>query len=194
MHPIYEKKNLKLFFCPSIKMNPRVKGICKKALISKAKKLGIKEPHTLSTKTLLNIVSRHVISKKVTRLLKEKIGERANITRSNLEKALEFYTLSLNDMKKFVKLRGIKNWADLTKEDLFYTLLRSEKSPREDLYLKYMNNATNSDIKERINHIRMLMAKVGNTITGKERKAIREELFKLRNTKFTKTTRKRAAK
>ena len=40
---------------------------------------------------------------------KEKIGERANITRSNLEKALEFYTLSLNDMKKFVKLRGIKN-------------------------------------------------------------------------------------
>ena len=73
-------------------------------------------------------------------------------------------------------------------------MLRSEKSQREDLYLKYMNNATNSDIKERINHIRMLMAKVGNMITGKERKAIREELFKLRNTKFTKTTRKRAAK
>ena len=103
MHPIYEKK-IYIFLCPSIKMNPRVKGICKKALISKAKKLGIKEPHTLSTKTLLNIVNRHVISKKVTRLLKEKIGERANITRSNQDKALELYTLSLNDMKKLAKL------------------------------------------------------------------------------------------
>ena len=72
MYPIYEKKNLKLFFCPSIKMNPRVKGISKKALISKAKKLGLKEPHTLSTKTLLNIVNRHTISKKVTQLLKKK--------------------------------------------------------------------------------------------------------------------------
>ena len=72
MYPIYEKKILKLFFCLSIKMNPRVKGISKKALISKAKKLGIKEPHTLSTKTLLNIVNRHTISKKVTQLLKKK--------------------------------------------------------------------------------------------------------------------------
>ena len=72
MYPIYEKKTLKLFFCLSIKMNPRVKGISKKALISKAKKLGIKEPHTLSTKTLLNIVNRHTISKKVTQLLKKK--------------------------------------------------------------------------------------------------------------------------
>ena len=102
------------------------------------------------------------------------------------------YTLSLNDMKKLAKLRGIKNLGDLTKEDLFYTLLRSEKSPREDLYLKYINNATNSVIKERINHMRMLMAKLGNIITGKERKAITEELFKLRNTKLTKTTRERA--
>ena len=72
MYPIYEKKILKLFFCLSIRMNPRVKGISKKALISKAKKLGIKEPHTLSTKTLLNIVNRHTISKKVTQLLKKK--------------------------------------------------------------------------------------------------------------------------
>ena len=66
MHPIYEKKNLKLFFCPSIKMNVRVKGISKKTLINKAKKLGIKEPHTLSTKILFNMVNRLAISKKVT--------------------------------------------------------------------------------------------------------------------------------
>ena len=95
-------------------------------------------------------------------------------------------------MEKLPKLRGMKNLGDLTKEDLFYTFLRSEESLQEDLYLKYINNATNSNIKERINHIRMVMAKLGNMIAGKERKAIREELFKLRNTKLTKTTREKA--
>ena len=47
-------------------MNLRVKGISKKTLINKAKKLGIKEPHTLSTKILFNMVNRLAISKKVT--------------------------------------------------------------------------------------------------------------------------------
>lgn len=141
---------------------------------------------------MLNKINRHTINKKITRLLNKKAGEREDLTKSDLDKALDLYTLSLNDLKKLAKLRGIKNIGGLTKEDLFYTLLRSEKSPRESSYLKYINNATNSDIKDRINHARMMAAKLGNALTGKERKTIREELFKLANTKFTKTTRERA--
>ena len=70
--------------------------------------------------------------------------------------------------------------------------MRSEKSRREISCLKYINNATNSDIKDRIDHARMTATKLGNALTGKERKTIREELFKLANTKFTKTTIERA--
>ena len=58
-------------------MNSQIRGISKKSLIIKAKKLGIKDPHKLSTKKLLNKVNRRNISKKVTRLLRKKIGERA---------------------------------------------------------------------------------------------------------------------
>ena len=133
---------------------------------------------------MLNKINRHTINKKVTKLLNKKAGEREDLTKSDLDKALDLYTLSLNDLKKLA-IGG------LTKEDLFYTLLRSEKSPRESSYLKYINNATNSDIKDRINHARMMAAKLGNALTGKERKTFREELFKLANTKFTKTTRER---
>ena len=38
----------------------------------------------------------------------------------------------------------------------------------------------------------MMAAKLGNALTGKERKTIREELLKLANSKFTKNTRERA--
>ena len=58
-------------------MNSQIRGISKKSLITKAKKLGIKDPHKLSTKKLLNKVNRHNISKKVTQLLSKKIGKRA---------------------------------------------------------------------------------------------------------------------
>ena len=74
---------------------------------------------------MLNKINRHTINKKITRLLNKKAGEREDLTKSDLDKALDLYTLSLNDLKKLAKLRGIKNIGGLTKEDLFYTLLRS---------------------------------------------------------------------
>ena len=63
-------------------MRPRVKGISKKSLITKAKKLGITKPHKLSTKTLLNKVNRHTINTKITRLVNKKAGERAKSYKS----------------------------------------------------------------------------------------------------------------
>ena len=173
-------------------MNSQIIGISKKSLIIKAKKLGIKDPHKLSTKKLLNKVNRHNISKKVTQLLRKKIGERANITKSDLDKALELYSLSSSDLKNLAKLQRIKNLSELTKDDLIYTLLRSEKVLQENNYLKYINNATNSNLRDRINHARMMTAKLGNILTNIERHKIRKELYDMENTKYTKASRERA--
>ena len=68
---------------------------------------------------MLKKVNRHITSKNVTQLLKKKIGERANITKTDLDKALGPNALLLSDMKKLTKLRGVKNSSKLTKEDLF---------------------------------------------------------------------------
>ena len=43
------------------------------------------------------------------------------------------------NLKKIAKLQAIKSHDDLLKEDLIYTLLRSEKHPLENNYMKYIN-------------------------------------------------------
>ena len=151
-----------------------------------------KNSHELSTKQLLNKVNRHNISKKVTRLLREKIEERPNITKSDLDKALELYSLSLSNLKDLPKLRRIKNFRELTKDDLIYTLLRSEEVPQENNYLKYINNTRNSDLRDRINHARMMTTKLGDILTNKEGHEIRKELYHMTKTKYTKITKEKA--
>lgn len=74
------------------------------------------------------------------------------------------------------------NYINLSKKDLIYTLLRSEKATQEENYLKYINNinnTTDSQLYQRINDIRIQVAKLGKILTNKEIKIIREELYKL---------------
>ena len=42
------------------------------------------------------------------------------------------------------KLREIKNYNNLTREDLIYTLLKSENAPQEGNYLDYLDNISSS--------------------------------------------------
>ena len=84
------------------------------------------------------------------------------------------------------------NYIILLKKDLIYTLLRSEKATQEENYLKYINNinnTTDSKLYQRINDIRIQVAKLGKILTNKEIKIIREELYKLEHQeKFTRKT------
>ena len=80
----------------------------------------------------------------------------------------------------------------MTREDLIYTLLRSEEAAQENNYLRYLDNALNSELKERINNARVLTAKLVNILTNKQRKTIRDEVYRLENTKLTKAERERA--
>lgn len=84
------------------------------------------------------------------------------------------------------------NYIILSKKDLIYTLLRSEKATQEENYLKYINNinnTTDSKLYQRINDIRIQVAKLGKILTNKEIKIIREELYKLEHQeKFTRKT------
>ena len=74
-------------------------------------------------------------------------------------------------------MRRIKNYDDLTKEDLIFNLLKSESNPAERNYIKYFNNNTNDEIKSKINYIRIILSRLGNIITKKERKKIKKELY-----------------
>ena len=147
---------------------------------------GIKEPQNMSTEELLNVLSRYNSKPKVKtnhkKLLKmklEKIAKKQNISRNELRKAKKLQNKSLDELKEIAGLRRIKNYDNLTKEDLIFSLLKSESSPAERNYIKYFNNNTNDEIKSKINYIRIILSRLGNIITKNERKKIKKDLYEI---------------
>ena len=100
--------------------------------------------------------------------------------------------MSLDDLQKIAILPGTKNYDALAKEDLIYTLLRSEKNLIEDNYINYTSNNTDDEIRAKINNIRIVLARLGNIITKKDRDKIRKELYEIEKEKrLTKTQKER---
>lgn len=114
-----------------------------------------------------------------------KLTNRQNISKSDAEEIIKLNSYTDNTLKKIAKLRHMQGYTNLLREELIYTLLRSEKSLYEN---KYLQNNTSDVIKEKISDIRTELAKYGDIITGKERDAIRNELFEIENK--TRLTRK----
>ena len=77
------------------------------------------------------------------------------------------------------KLTGLKNYDNLTTEDLIFSLLKSESNPAERNYIKYFNNSTNDEIKSKINNIRIILKRLGNILTKNDRKKIKTDLYKI---------------
>ena len=121
-------------------------------------------------------MNRHNINKILIRIF-NRLAKRAMFTNTDLVRAIELYRLSLDDMKEIAKSRMIRNYNGMAKDKLYYTLLRSEKSPQKHSYLKYSKVSTNSDLDAGINHARLLTSKLGNKLTNIEM----AEIFKILN-------------
>ena len=165
-----------------------------------AKNLGIKKPSNMSVTDLLDTMYRyrvkrtsHRLCRKFERLDLKKYVTKQNVTKSDLRVATRLLNnKSLGDLQKLAKIRRIKNIDHMSKEDLIYTLLRSEKNISEDNYMKYINSNTDNEFHARINNVRLVASKLGNILTKEERNIIRKELCKLENKKrFTKTQKER---
>ena len=104
-------------------------------------------------------------------------------------------------------MRIIKNSDKLKKEGLITSLLKSESSNAERNYMKQFNNNnddnnnTNGDnnndddiydgkIREKISDIRMILSRLGNTMTKNDRKKIKKELYEIENKKNLSDTEK----
>ena len=90
---------------------------------------------------------------------------------------------AIDELKEIARLRRIKNWDKSTKEGLIISLLKSESSNAERNYTKHFNNSNNNNdtydgkIRGNISDIRMMLSKLGNTITNNDRKKIRRKLY-----------------
>ena len=81
----------------------------------------------------------------------------------------------------------IKNRDKLTKGDLIISLLKSGSSDAERNFMKHFNNYTNDDtndtcdgkIWDKISDTRMILSRLGNTVTNNERKKFRRKLYEM---------------
>ena len=140
----------------------------------------------MSTEELLKTLTRYdskrkVISnfRKLSKLNLKKIAEKQNISKNEVGIAEKLQNKSIDELQGIAKLRRIKNYDNLTKEDLIFSLLKSESSPAERNYIKYFNNNTNDEIKSKINYIRIILSRLGNIITKNERKKIKKDLYEI---------------
>ena len=94
-------------------------------------------------------------------------------------------------------MRRIGNRDKLTKEDLIIALLKSESSDAEHNYMKHFNNNADYDdiydgkIRGKMSDIRMMLSRLGNTVTHNDRKKIKRELYEIEKKKNLSNRKKR---
>ena len=108
-----------------------------------AENRGFTDPQKMSTSDLLNALSRnyskrksYAIRRKLRKVGLNKYIKKQNISENDLRKAKKLQNKSLDDLKKIAKLGRIKNYDNLSKEELIYTLLKSESGPQQKVIMK----------------------------------------------------------
>ena len=150
------------------------------------------------TSDLLNALSRYdsrCKSYKIRRKLSiNKYIKKQNISENDLRKVTKLQSMSIAGLRKIPKLRKLKNCDKMSKKDLIYTLLRSEKNISEDNYIKYISiNIDNDGIRTKINNINIVLARLGNIIAKKDRDKIRKELYDIDKRKDSQKLKKKGS-
>ena len=153
-----------------------------------AKGRGIEKSQNMSTKKLINTLNRHDSRRKRKKLSEiglKKIAKIPHISENEVNQAKKLQRKSINEFKEIARLRRIKNRDELTKEGLIISLLKSESSDAERNYMKHFNNNTDDDdtydgkMRDKVSDIRMILSRLGNTVTNNDRKKIKRELYEI---------------
>lgn len=135
----------------------KIKEFHKKTIKELNEKNKIKELRNEIIKELKELIYRQTEKRKsyntrrrVNRLCLKKIGKRKNRSNEDVEEVKWLNELTIYDLKTIAKLREIKDYNNLKREDLIYVLLRSEEAPQEDNYLQYLDNTTDSGLKKEL--------------------------------------------
>ena len=99
------------------------------------------------------------INNELKKLKFNELANKNNITQDDLEKIKQYNVLKLNIHQKIAQQHNI-NTTGLKKKILIYTLITSEKSYKEDNYIKYISKDTNNEIYNEINKIRLQLVNI----------------------------------
>ena len=143
----------------------------------------------MSTEKLINTLYRYDSTRKGEKLSKiglGKVSKMRHFSENEVNQAENLQRKSIDKLKEIARLRRIKSRYKLKKEGLIISLLKSKSSNVERNYMKHFNNNANDDndtyddkIRGKTSHIRMLLSRLGNTVTNNDRKKIKRELYEI---------------
>ena len=147
-----------------------------------AKNVKIKKCHKLSINSLLNLLRDFLIKKELNDLNLTKLSKRY-ISKNELDRVRKLNELLHRTLKEIGELQQVRNYDKLSKEDLIYSVSRSE-NPSEDKYIALVastfdTSRLDNEIKEQINNIKQVVSPLGNLLTNKERTKIAKELHNI---------------
>ena len=127
-----------------------------------AKKRSIKNYQNMSREKLLNTLDESErIFENLSQNGLERIARMQNLSHNELKQITKMQNLSLNKLEQIAKMRRIKNYKNMSKEELLIALLKSEQS-RAELYKSKSNNAEIEETRKIFNEIRNKAFKIND--------------------------------
>ena len=94
-----------------------------------------------------------------------------NLSQNEFNQIAEICGLSLDELKQIAKIRRIKNYEYMKKEDLIISLLKSKQSVAE----LFNNNFYDNEISD----IRRILSRLRDILFKKDRKEIKDKLYRI---------------
>ena len=117
-----------------------------------AEKRGIKNYTNVSIEKLLSTLDElESILKNISQNGLERIAKMQNLSQNQLMQITKMQNLSQNELEKIAKMRRIKNYKNMSKEELLISLLKSEQNIAE-LRKSKVNNAEIEETKKNLMH------------------------------------------
>ena len=135
-----------------------------------ARKRGIKNYKKMSRENLSSTLDElESIFKNISQNRLERIAKMQNLSQNELMQITKTKNLSQNELEQIAKMRRIKNYKNMSKEELLISLLKSEQSIAE-FHKSKSNNAEIEEIKKNFNALR-------NNFSKEKIKEIRKKFY-----------------
>ena len=103
-----------------------------------------------------------------------------NLSQNELNQIEEIRDQSRGEFERIAKIRRIKNYEEMSKEELIISLLKSKQSIVE--FLNNNNNNNNNSLYDnKISDIRRILNRLRDILPKKYRKEIKDKLYEIEN-------------
>ena len=143
-----------------------------------AGKRGIKNFKNMSREKLLSTLDElESIFENISQNGLERIAKMQNLSQNELMQITKMQNLSQNELDQIAKMRRIKNYKNMSKEELLISLLKSEQSIAEFGKSKF-NNAEIEETKKNFNALRNIFLKTTRIKEIRKKFYKREKVYK----------------